>query len=68
MDTNLTDVAIAQGKRAGTRTGVVARIQESRQQSVDEVRCQNDLNQFQVDNEGEREVKDTYWVPTGLTT
>lgn len=31
MDTNLTDVAIAQGKRAGPRTGVaVARIQESR--------------------------------------
>lgn len=35
--------------------------------SVDvEVRCQNDP--FQVDSEGEREVKDTHWVPAGLST
>lgn len=67
MDTNLTDVAIVQGKSAGTGTGVAARTQESRRQSADEVRRQNDLRQFRVDREGEREVKDTYWVPTGLT-
>lgn len=63
LETNLTGMPLPRdlnwggdGKDTGKKT-----------HSVDvEVRCQNDP--FQVDSEGEREVKDTHWVPAGLST